>query len=192
MAIESRFRAYGDFRSVRYSRLYWLDIDVVLRSISYRRRIEPNNIVPHSPPLKLEYCVLEGLGAVANALTVGPKGIDFDRFMVSIAGQVEVEQSSFGLELRSSARMIWNDTDGRSPRLDIYIPSSLSRHLVELYVTKRINQIQLSIQIAVSGDDVDNLQGLPEGFPLLGEADHLYFRRSHCELLSVYTSLGKN
>jgi hypothetical protein len=192
MAFETRYRAYSDFRTARYSKLYWLDVEVALRGLFYRRRAPSDKIIVHPETLRLEYCVLEGSGAVASALTIGPEGMDFDRFVVCIAGHVEDGPSDSNLNNRSSARMIWTNMDDSSPRLDIYIPNSLSRHLVELFVTKRIDRVQLSIQIAVIGEDVAQLEGLPDGFPLLGPADRLYFRRTQCELLSVYTSLGKS
>jgi len=90
-----------------------------------------------------------------------------------------------------SAKIVWNHLNEHSLRSDNYISSNLLRHLVELYVTKRIDRVQLSIQIAVIGEQIGNLDVLPEGFPLLGEAGRLHFRRMQCELLSVYTSLAK-
>jgi hypothetical protein len=192
MAIESRYSVYGGFRTARYSKLYWLNIDVTLRDIFFQQGAERNRIIRHQQPLSLEYCVLEGLGAVANVLTVGLEGMDFDRFLVDITGYVDDEANHSIYELRPTGKMIWSKTNERSPRLDIYIPNNLSRHLIELYVTKRIDRVQLSIQIAVIGDQAGNLNGLPDGFPLVSEADHLFFRRVQCELLSVYTSIGKN
>ena len=59
-----------------------------------------------------------------------------------------------------------------------YIPNNLSQRLIELYVTKRINRVKLHSQIAVIGEEIGNLDGFPEGFLLLGDAGHLYFRRA--------------
>jgi hypothetical protein len=187
----SRYNAYGRFRAVRYSKLYWLDIDVALRNILYRRRTEPARVISCHQFLSLEYCVLEGVGAVANVLNVGQEPGDIDQFVVHIAGYTADEEDISDPELRPSARMVWNNMNEHSLRSDIYISSNLMRHLVELYVTKRIDRVQLSIQIAVIGDHIGKLDVLPEGFPLLGEAGRLHFRRKHCDLLSVYTSLAK-
>ena len=192
MAIGSRYNTYSSFRAVGYSKLYWLDIDVVLRNILYRRRTEPARIISYQQPLSLEYCVLEGIGAVANALTVGQEPADVHQFVVHIAGYTEDEEDNPSFGLRPTAKMVWKNLNEHSLRSDIYISIILFRHLVELYVTKRIDRVQLSIQIAVIGEHLGSLDVLPEGFPLLGEAGHLHFRRMQCDLLSVYTSLAKN
>jgi hypothetical protein len=180
---------FSEFRDARYPKLYWLNIDVALRDIFFRERTGASRIIQQEHSLSLEYCVLEGLGAVPNALTVGREGMDFDRFVVDISGYSEVEEVPSILEPRAPARMIWNNTNDRSPRLDIYIPNNLTRHLIELYVTKRIDKVLLSMQIAVAGNHSANLNASSDVFPLLNEAENLLFRRVQCDLLSVYTSL---
>jgi hypothetical protein len=191
-AVKSRCSAFGDFRAADYTKLYWLHIDVMLRDIFVRQRTERNRLISRQQQLPLEYCVLEGVGAVANRLRVGQEGEGFDRFIVEIAGYIDDEENRLTFELRSEAKMIWNKTNDHSPRLDIYIPNKLSRPLMELYVTKRIDRVKLHTQIAVIGEEIGNLDDFPEGFPLLGDADHLYFRRAQCGLFSVITSLRKN
>jgi hypothetical protein len=191
MAIESRYRFFGDLRTSRYSRLYWLDIDVMLQDLFFRQLAEQDKIIRLRQSSMPEYCVLEGVGAVANALTVGRDGVDFDRFLVYISGYDGDENNSLSYDLRYSSKMIWINTNDRSPRLDIFIPKNISRHLTELYVTKRIDNVKLSVQMAVTGNHVED-DSQPEGFPLLSEAERLYFRRVQCELLSVYTSIGKS
>jgi hypothetical protein len=69
--------------------------------------------------MALQYCVLHGIGVVANALTVGEKGTDFDHFVVDLVSFVQDEENY--LEARPSARMIWSEVDPRSQRLEIYI-----------------------------------------------------------------------
>lgn len=192
MPQKSEYRPYRDFRSVRYSKLYWLNIDVTLRDIFFRQVRKSIAIVRREQSVGLEYCVLQGMGSVANSLTVGRDGVDFDRFIVDISGFLAEEDFDPIYQLRPTAKMIWNDLNARSPRLDIYIPNTLLRRLIELYVTKRIDKVQLATQIAVVGDQSGNISGIPEAFPLLGEAEHLFFRRVQCQLLSVYTSIGKN
>jgi hypothetical protein len=192
MAIKSRYSTFGDFRTADYIKSYWLHVDVMLRDIFVRQRTERNRVISHQQPLPLEYCVLGGVGAVANTLRVGQEGEGFDRFIVEIAGYIDDEENHLTFDFRPSAKMVWNKTNDHSPRLDIYIPNNLSRRLIELYGTKRIDRVKLHTQIAVIAEQIGNLDGFPEGFPLLGDADHLYFRRAQCGLLSVITSLGKN
>jgi hypothetical protein len=77
----------------------------------------------------------------------------------------------------------------RSQRLEIYISNNMLRHLVELYVTKRIDKVAMFMQIAVIGEPTANADASPEILPLLDQTGHLYFRHTQCELLSVFTSL---
>ena len=189
MAIKSRYSSFGDFRTADY---YWLDVDVMLRDIFVRQRTERSRLISHQQPLPLEYCVLEGVGAVANRLRVGQEGEGFDEFIVEIAGYIDDEENHLTFFFRPSARIVWNKANDNSPRLNIYIPNKLLQRLIELYVTKRIDRVQLYAHIAVIEEEIGSLGGFPEGFPLLGDADHLYFRHAHCGLLSVITSLGKN
>ncbi len=192
MTIESGHSAFGAFRTARSSKLYWFNIDIVLRDIYFRHRSGWSKILEPEPQLALEYCVLEGVGAVGNALTVGTEGIDFDRFVVDISGYFEAEGFPTRDDLRPPARMVWNKIEERSPRLDIYIPNNLFRHLTELYITKRIDSLKMAMLIAVTGNNSDDPDSLRDGFPLLGESQHLFFPRVQCELLSVYASLGKH
>jgi len=182
MTIKSRHSAFGDFRAADYIKLYWVHVDVTLRDIFVRQRTERNRLSSHQQPLPLDYCVLEGVGAVVNSLRVGQQGEGFDRFIVEIAGYIDREENLLTFELRPSAKMVWIKTNYHTSRLDIYIPNNLSHRLIELYVTKRIDRIKLHTQIAVIREEMGNLDGFPEGFPLLGDADHLYFRHAQCGL----------
>ncbi len=190
MTFESRHSAFGAFRKAQFQKLYWLNIDVALRGIFIRQRHGRNGIFNPENPFAIEYCVLHGAGAVANALTVGNE-VEFDRFIVEISGYLENALAS-GYELRPPARMVWNRAGDRSPQLDIFIPDNLLRRLTELYVTKRINNVQMAMLIAVIGSKTETPGEGEERFPLLGESENLLFRRVQCELLSVYTSLGRN
>jgi hypothetical protein len=125
-------------------------------------------------------------------LRVGQEREGFDQFIVDIAGYIDDEENYLTFDFRPSAKMVWNNGNDHSPRLDIYIPDNLSRCLIELYGTKRIDRVQLHAQIAVIVEEIGNLDGFPEGFALLGDVDHLHFRHAQCGLLSVMTSLGKN
>ena len=170
-------------------RMYWLNIELNINDILFRQRVVQNNILVHPRPLTLEYCVLHGIGAVANALTVGESGADFDHFVVDLASFTQNEENY--PEARPSARMIWSEVDPRSQRLEIYIWNNTLRHLVELYVTKRIDKVVMFMQIAVIAEPSAKTGASPEILPLLDQTGHLYFRHTQCELLSVFTSLGR-
>jgi hypothetical protein len=142
------------------------------------------------PSSALQYSVLHGVATVANALSVGDAAITFDRFHVDVAALVQTEDN-FGLpEIHRSARMIWNEVDVSSPRLEIYVQTRMLRHLVELYVTKRIDTVAISMKIAVERQAAINTSAESELLPLLDNYGHLYVRHTQCELLSVHAGLA--
>jgi hypothetical protein len=189
MIIDARSNQYGRRGTDPSSKLYWLNIELNINDILFRQRVLQHNTLVHPPrPLTLQYCVLHGIGAVANALTVGEKGEDFDHFVVNLASFMQSEENY--LEARPSATMTWSEVDPRSQRLEIYISNNMLRHLVELYVTKRIDNVAMFMQIAVIAEPFANIGVSPEILPFLDQTGHLYFRHTQCELLSVFTSLA--
>jgi hypothetical protein len=179
------FRERPDSRS----KLYWLDIDVTFDDITRQQQIISSRLIGRRSPSSLQYSVLHGVGTVANALSVGDVGTTFDRFEVDVAALLQTEDNSGLPELPRSARMIWNEVNVPSPRLEIYVQTKMLRHLVELYVTKRIDAIIMSMKIAVERQAVIETSADSELLPLLDKGGHLYFRRTQCELLSVHASL---
>jgi hypothetical protein len=189
MVIDVSPNLYGRGRTDPSSKLYWLNIELNISNILFRQRLIQSNILVHPRALTLHYCVLRGIGAVANALTVGERGADFDHFVVDVASLMQNEEHY--REARPSARMIWSEADPRSPRLEIFILNNMLRHLVELYVTKRIDKVAMFMQIAVIAEPFANTGTSPEILPLLDQTGHLYFKHTQCELLSVFTYLAR-
>jgi hypothetical protein len=103
---------------------------------------------------------------------------------------VQTEEYSALSELHRSAKMIWNEVDARSPRLEVYVQIRMLRHLVELYVTKRVDTVVMSMKIAIVRHTIADADTGSELLPLLDKDGHLYFRRTECELLSVRASLA--
>ena len=101
------------------------------------------------PPSSSQYSILHGVGTVANALSVGDRAKTFDRFAVDVAAFQQSDEEFAPPEQHRSARMIWNEIDVRSPRLEIHVQTKMLRHLVELYVTKRIDTVIMSMKIAI-------------------------------------------
>ena len=98
-----------------------MDIDVTFDDITRQqqiRRAVSSFVGRHQP---LQYSVLHGVGTVANALSVGDMATNFaDRFHVDVAALVQTEDNIGLPELHRSARMIWNEVNVPSPRLEIY------------------------------------------------------------------------
>jgi len=181
MAIETSRASFRE-RSDPRSKLYWLDIDVTFDDMARQQQVISSRVIVRWPPSSLQYSILHGVGTVANALSVGDAATIFDRFQVDVGALVQTEDS-FELPEHRSARMIWNEVDARSPRLEIYVQTKMLRRLVELYVTKRIDAIILSMKIAVERQVVIATRVDSELLPLLDKDGHLYFRRTQCELL---------
>ena len=174
------------------SKLYWLDIEVIFNDIFRQQRLLAGDLIAGLPPSSLQYSVLQGVGTAANALSVGDKSEMFDRFAVDVAAFAQTHEDFAPSPHHRSARMIWNDVDVHSPRLQIYVQAKMLRHLVELYVTKRIDTIIISMKIEIERQRT--IEGHPIGsglFPVLDNDGRLYFRRTQCELLSVQASLAR-
>jgi hypothetical protein len=86
--------------------------------------------------------------------------------------------------------MVWNEVDVYLPRLQIRVQAKMLRHLVELYVTKRIDTILMSMKIEVERQAFLEMNPNSQLLPVLDNDGRLYFRRTHCELLSVRASLA--
>jgi hypothetical protein len=183
-------RTTSSERSGARSRLYWLDIDVNFKDIMRQQRIISNHQISRVSPPSLQYSILTGVGTVANALSVGEEATTFNSFKVDVAAFIQTNEIFEAAELNRSAKMIWNDVDVQSPRLEIYVQPKMLRHLVELYVTKRIDMIIISMKIAVMPQPTADTGPGYELLPVLDTDQRLYFRRTQCELLSVHASLA--
>ena len=172
------------------AKLYWLDIDVTFNDIIRQDRIIQSYQVVRLPLSSFQYSILNGVGTVANALSVGDGATTFNQFEVDVAAFAQTDENFEPSELNRSAKMIWNDVDVQAPRLEIYVQPKMLRHLVELYVTKRIDTVIMSMKIAITRQPLGRAGAGSERLPFLDTDGHLYFRRTQCELLSVRASLA--
>jgi hypothetical protein len=173
------------------SKLYWLDIDVAFNDIVRQQRMASGNPIVRVPRSTLQYSVLRGVGTAANALSVGEGANTFDRFAVDVTAFMQAEDDLGYPRLHRSAKMIWNEVDVRSPRLQIHVQPKMLRHLVELYVTKRIDTIIISMKIAIEQHVIVDAGPNSQLLPVLDGEGRLYFRRTECELLAVQASLAR-
>ena len=170
-------------------KLYWLDIDVAFNDLVRQQRITPFNPIVRVPRSSLRHSVLHGVGTAANALSVGDRANTFDCFAVDVAAFVQTEED-IALHHRS-AKMIWNEIDIRSPRLQVHVQPRILRHMVELYLTKRIDTVRTSMKIAIEREIIIDSDQNSELLPVLDGDGRLYFRRTECELLAVQASLAR-
>src|SRR5258708_3554692 len=171
------------------SKMYWLDIDVTFNDLMRQERIIPRRQASRLPLSTLQHSVLNGVGTVENALSVGNGQTTFNRFEVDVAAFEQTDEYFEPAELNRSAKMLWNDVDVEAPRLEIYVQPKMLRHLVELYLTKRIDTVIMSMKIAITRQPIGGV-GPGSDLPLLDRDGRLYFRRTQCELLSVQASLA--
>jgi hypothetical protein len=176
-------------RPASRAKLYWLDIDVTFNDILRQDRIIPRHQLASLPIPSSQYSILHGVGIVENALSVGNSDSTFNQFEVDVAAFEQTDETFEAAELNRSAKMIWNDVDVEAPRLEIYVQPKMLRHLVELYLTKRIDTVMMSMKIAITRQPMGHA-GLGSDLPLLDTDGRLYFRRTQCELLSVQASLA--
>jgi hypothetical protein len=155
-----------------------------------QERVIPRHQISRLPLSSLQYSILNGVGIVENALSVGNSDTTFNQFEVDVAAFVQTDETFEAAELNRSAKMIWNDVDVEAPRLEIYVQPKMLRHLVELYLTKRIDTVLMSMKIAITRQPVGGV-GFGSDLPLLDRDGRLYFRRTQCELLSVQASLAR-
>jgi hypothetical protein len=172
------------------TKLYGLDIDVTFNDIRRQYRVIPRHKIARLPLSSLQYSILNGVGIVENALSVGNSDTTFNQFEVDVAAFVQTDETFEAAELNRSAKMIWNDVDVEAPRLEIYVQPKMLRHLVELYLTKRIDTVLMSMKIAITRQPIGSA-GSGSDLPLLDRDGRLYFRRTQCELLSVQASLAQ-
>ena len=185
---QTSFRDRPDPRST----LYWLDIDVTFNDIFRQPRMISDDSTVRPPRSPLQYSVLHGVGTVANALSVGDRAKTFDHFAVDVAAFAQSDEDFSPSDHQRSARMIWNELDVRSPQLHIHVQTKMLRHLVELYVTKRIDTVVISMKIAIERHRTIDANPIgSELLPVLDSDGRLYFRRTQCELLSVQASLAR-
>jgi hypothetical protein len=171
------------------SKLYWLDIDVAFNDLVRQQRITPFNPIVRGPRSSLRQSVLHGVGTATNALAVGDRANTFDRFAVDVAAIVQTEED-IALHHRS-AKMIWNEIDMRSPRLQVHVQPRILGHMVELYLTKRIDTVRMSMKIAIEREIIIDSDHNSDLLPVLDGDGRLYFRRTECELLAVQASLAR-
>src|SRR5262249_30624750 len=85
------------------SRLYWLDIDVTFNDIMRQERMISRQQAARLPLSSLQYSILNGVGTVENALSVGHNENTFNRFEVDVAAFVQTDEYFEPAELNRSA-----------------------------------------------------------------------------------------
>jgi hypothetical protein len=169
---------------------HWVEMEVALNGIFHRRRSPLPKSQQYAPASRLiEECVLEGVGAVGYAPKAAEGGPDDKRFAVRIVSRhrgTSVDEIEF--DERSPCHVVWDQRADGSWQSNISIPNHILRHIIEFFVTKRIDNIRLSIQVSVLKDQLTGLAFSSEQIPLPSGPDHLSALHTRCRLMSVYAS----
>jgi len=170
-----------------FANMYWVDVDVALNGIIRRQLPSPLKLAG-APLSLLESLVLEGVGAVGLAPNQAI-GSDKNQFAVRISKHAETSAVRPEFGRPDACQVIWERRGERSWRSTIYLSNFVLRHIVEFFVTRRIDSVRLSIQVSkwenAPTEDADSSGKMWSG-PDFQSDDH-----TRCRLLSVMTSKGR-
>lgn len=162
-----------DPKDAIFANMYWVDVDVAL-----------NGIIRHQ--LLLEAFVLEGVGAVGFAPNEAV-GADKNQFAVRISKHPEA--SAVPSERPDACKVIWERRGDRTWRSTIYLSNFILRHIVEFFVTRRIDTVRLSIQVS-KWENAPSMAPSSSGTMWSG-SDFQSDDHTRCRLLSIMTSKGR-
>jgi hypothetical protein len=169
---------------------HWVDIDVALNGIRHRRPSGLPKLYQDAPAsCRAEECVLEGVGVVGYAPKAAGGGSDDNRFAVRIGPDEDnVSVNEIAFDLRSPCHVVWDQRADGSWQSNIYIRNHILRQIVELFVTKRIHNIRLSIQVSVLRDRLGRLAFPSKHARSPSIPDRRSDMRVHSRLMSVFAS----
>jgi hypothetical protein len=177
-----------DPKDAIFADTYWVDVDVALNGIIRHQLPSPIKLGRHQPLSFPDTFVLEGVGAVGFAPNESI-GADKNQFAVRIRRYAEAGAVPSELEPPDACQVTWERRGDHTWRSTIYLSNFILRQIVEFFVTKRIDNIRLSIQVSkwesepTMSADPSRLMWSGSGF----QSDD----RTRCPLLSVMTSKGR-
>ena len=163
-----------------------VDIDVVLRDIVFQRRAPVQDRTDGVPLTSGDYAIE---GVVFHAATDSGNESDAGPVLVYILGYEQSERMDRDRNLDPRS-VCYIDTDRREDfawHANIYVESFIFGRLVELFASKRIDFVRMSMLLNVL-IDMSGTIDVPT-FPALRTSDG-HSQQSRCQLLSVLTSLG--
>jgi hypothetical protein len=169
---------------------HWVDIDVELNGIRHWRPSSRSKLYQDLPPFRrAEECLLEGVGVVGYEPKAGGGSSGDNRFAVRIGPDDDnASMDEIAFDLRSPCHVVWDQRADGSWQSDIYIRNQILRQIVELFVTKRIHNIRLSIQVGILRDRLGKLAFRSKHVPAPNVLDRLPDMRVHSRLMSVFAS----
>jgi hypothetical protein len=172
------------------SKAHWVDIDVALNGIRHLCPAGLPKRYQHSlASCRAEECVLEGVGIAGYAPKAAGGSSNDKRFAVCISPDDDsASMDEIAFDRRSPCHVVWDQRADGSWQSNIYVRNHILRQIVELFVTKRIHNIRLSIQVSILRDQLDRLAFSSKRVPPPSVPDRLSDRRVHSRLMSVFAS----
>ncbi len=163
-----------------------IDIDVAMTDIVFQRYRDGLEV--HGPKAVVDYAI-EGL-MPATAAAEG--SAESEPFVVYLSGYEEADRMDRGedFDQRSVCYIATDRRPDRAWRTTIYIERFIFRRLVELYASRRIDSVRISILLKVLRDSSGAVEVPTLSHPMLRTAGDRDRKHSCGHLMSVRTGLS--
>ncbi len=162
-----------------------IDIDVAITDLVFQRFADG---LDARGPKAVDYAI-EG---VVPALAANEGGGALEPFLVYVSGYEDADRMDRGedFDQRSVCYIATDWRPDHAWRTNIYIERFIFRRLVELYASRRIDSVRISILLKVLRDPSGAVEVPALNHPMLRTAGDSHRRRSRAHLMSVQTSLS--
>ena len=180
----SSFFSPGSRKAVEVS---LLDIDVALHDMVFQRYTSSLNFLGRHRPSSIEDYAIEGSVVVPSSDEGG------ELFLVYISGfepdNVDIAEFDRDPDRRSPCYISTDRHVEYSWCTNVFVQGSIFRRLVELYSSRRIDAVRLTVKLHLLRGPADKVELPSVTLPMLGPSGALSLQHVRCQLLSVYTSL---
>ena len=162
-----------------------IDIDVAITDLVFQRFADG---LDARGPKAVDYAI-EG---VVPALAANEGAGALEPFLVYVSGYEDADRMDRGedFDQRSVCYIATDWRPDHAWRTNIYIERFIFRRLVELYASRRINSVRISILLKVLRDPSGAVEVPTLSHPMLRTAGDSHRRHSRAHLMSVQTSLS--
>ena len=162
-----------------------IDIDVAITDLVFQRFADG---LDARGPKAVDYAI-EG---VVPALAANEGAGALEPFVVYVSGYEDADRMDRGedFDQRSVCYIATDWRPDHAWRTNIYIERFIFRRLVELYASRRIDSVRISILLKVLRDPSGAVEVPTLSHPMLRTAGDSHRRHSRAHLMSVQTSLS--
>ncbi len=162
-----------------------IDIDVAITDLVFQRFADG---LDARGPKAVDYAI----GGVVPALAANEGAGALEPFVVYVSGYEDADRMDRGedFDQRSVCYIATDWRPDHAWRTNIYIERFIFRRLVELYASRRIDSVRISILLKVLRDPSGAVEVPTLSHPMLRTAGDSHRRHSRAHLMSVQTSLS--